>query len=466
MLDIGSNRKKNYNNTPNLPTKASMAVKKHLHWLLILGGVSVLGTVMGVLPHNAEATRAPEINAELPLPEVAAQAPTAIAPATTETVAAIAPEPKPEPPGVWHEATVMQGDSLSRIFSRSGLSAQELHRVTSDKTSADYLKKIFPGETIKLRVDEDQLAELVYDYEINKSLHIVRSETGELRSELIEIPLETRITHATATINDSLFLSAQSVGMSDAVTMELSNIFGWDIDFALDIRQGDSFTAIYEEVYLHGEKVRDGNIVAAEFINQGETYKAIRYTSPDNRTDYYTPEGDSMRKAFLRTPVAFSRISSRFDLRRKHPVLNRIRAHKGVDYAAPTGTPIKATGDGKIVHRGDKGGYGKTIVIQHGNTYSTLYAHMSSYKSGLKVGSRVKQGQTIGFVGSSGLATGPHLHYELQVNGVHRNPLTVKLPNAEPLPKQYMDDFKQHSKQLLAQIDTMKRTSLALADTQ
>lgn len=445
--------------------KASTMIKKNLHWALILGGVGVLGAGLGILPHDAEATRAPALNATAASNELPAAASfDSIDVSVDKALPAIA-EAEPEILGEWHEATVKSGDSLSRIFNRHGLSAQELYRVTSDKTSATYLKKIFPGDTIKLRIDEDRLTELVYAYEINQSLHIVRKDDA-FHAELIEIPLETRITHASATINDSLFLSAQAAGISDATTMELAGIFGWDVDFALDIRQGDSFSALYEEIYLNGEKIRDGKIIAAEFINQGESYKAVRYTSPDNRTDYYTPDGKSMRKAFLRTPVSFSRISSRFDLRRKHPVLNRIRAHKGVDYAAATGTPIKATGDGKIVHRGVKGGYGHTVIIQHGNTYSTLYAHMSSYKRGLKVGSRVKQGQVVGFVGSSGLATGPHLHYELRVNGVHRNPLTVKLPSAEPLPKKFMADFQQHSQQLLAQIDTMKPTSLALADTQ
>jgi murein DD-endopeptidase MepM/ murein hydrolase activator NlpD len=243
--------------------------------------------------------------------------------------------------------------------------------------------------------------------------------------------------------------------------MELANIFGWDIDFALDIRKGDRFTVLYEEMYVDGEDIGNGTILAAEFVNQGKRYHAVRYTDAGGKTDYYSLDGKSMRKAFLRTPVEFSRISSGFSLGRKHPILNKIRAHKGVDYAAATGTPIKVTGDGKIIFRGKKGGYGNTIIVQHGSKYSTLYAHMSKYRSGLTTGSRVKQGQIIGYIGSSGLATGPHLHYEFRVNDVHRDPLRVKLPGAEPLASKYREDFNKKAEALLAQLDLVRDVQLA-----
>jgi murein DD-endopeptidase MepM/ murein hydrolase activator NlpD len=272
---------------------------------------------------------------------------------------------------------------------------------------------------------------------------------------------ERRISNASGTINSSLFVAAQKAGLPDNLTMELANIFGWDIDFALDIREGDKFTILYEELYLDGEKVENGDILAAEFINSGKIFQAIRYTDQGGNTDYYSPDGKSMRKQFLRTPVEFSRISSGFSLGRKHPVLNRIRAHKGVDYAASTGTPIKATANGKIIHRGSKGGYGNAIIIQHGTQYSTLYAHMSRYKGGLRKGSRVKQGQIIGYVGSSGLATGPHLHYEFRVNGVHRDPLRVKLPGAPPLDKKYMADFKVKASNMIARLDRVRSVQVA-----
>ncbi len=429
---------------------------KHLHWVLILGGVASTGSAIALMATDAEAHRAPPpsaiTTAELPLPP------------RTETITT--PATAPEPEGELKRVKVEPGDSLARLFDRHGLSPQTLYRVTADPEVARRLRKIFPGDELELRIDSTgELQELVYEFELGKRLHIRRDDEGRYTPTLEERPLERRMAHASAVIEDSLFLSAQAAGLSDKLTMELAGIFGWDIDFALDIRKGDSFTVMYEELYLDGEKVRDGRIVAAEFINRGKAHQAIYFETSKGEGDYYAPDGRSMRKAFLRTPVAFTRISSRFNLRRKHPVLNKIRAHKGVDYAAPRGTPIKATGDGKVIHKGTKGGYGRTVILQHGSRYTTLYAHMSKYARGIRRGARVKQGQVIGYVGSSGLATGPHLHYEFRVDGAVRNPLTVKLPSAEPLPRKYRAAFAMRSKQLLARLDLIKRAQLALADT-
>ncbi|MCK4675759.1 MAG: peptidoglycan DD-metalloendopeptidase family protein, partial [Gammaproteobacteria bacterium] len=249
-------------------------------------------------------------------------------------------------------------------------------------------------------------------------------------------------------------LAGESAGISDNIIMELANIFGWDIDFALDIRKGDNFTVLYEELYRDGEKISDGKILAADFINDGKIYRAVRYKNPQtSESEYYTPDGKSMRKAFIRSPVHFSRISSGFNLKRKHPILLNKRPHRGVDYAAKSGTPIYAAGDGKVIFKGKKGGYGKVMILKHGSKYSSLYAHLKTYNRKLRVGSRVKQGQTIAYVGSTGLATGPHLHYEFRVNGVHRNPLTVRLPASNPVPKRYMDDFDLVTAPVIAQLD-------------
>jgi murein DD-endopeptidase MepM/ murein hydrolase activator NlpD len=243
--------------------------------------------------------------------------------------------------------------------------------------------------------------------------------------------------------------------------MELANIFGWDIDFALDLRKNDQFSILYEKQFVDGEEIAAGNILAAEFSNRGKIFRAVRFVDPKGHSNYFTPEGDSMRKTFLRTPVDFARISSRFNLKRKHPVLNRIRAHKGVDYAASTGTPIKTTGDGRIIFRGRKGGYGRVVIVQHGQRYTTLYAHLSKFHSKRRSGSYVKQGQTIGYVGMSGLASGPHLHYEFRVNGVHRNPLTVSLPHAKPIDRKYLAAFKQQAQPLMSQLNQIKTVRLA-----
>lgn len=245
--------------------------------------------------------------------------------------------------------------------------------------------------------------------------------------------------------------------------MEMASVFGYDVDFALDIRRGDRFVVVYDRLYKDGKKLRDGDILAAEFVNQDRELRAVRFTDADGNTAYYTPEGDSMRKAFIRTPLDVFRISSHFNPGRFHPVLNRIRSHKGTDYAAPTGTPIKATGEGRVVFAGVKGGYGNCVVLRHGSTYQTLYGHMSKIRSGIRTGASVKQGQIIGYVGSTGLATGPHLHYEFLVNGTHRNPVTVALPRANPVARADLPKFKNVSAPLMAQIETLSSAQFASA---
>jgi murein DD-endopeptidase MepM/ murein hydrolase activator NlpD len=244
--------------------------------------------------------------------------------------------------------------------------------------------------------------------------------------------------------------------------MNLAGIFAWDVDFVLDIRKGDDYYILYEEIYQEGKFVTSGQIVAAEFNNNGRTFQAIRYVDKDGRADYFTPEGRSVRKAFIRAPVDFTRISSSFNPQRRHPILNTIRAHRGVDYAAPGGTPIKAAGDGKIIHRGRHGGYGNAVIIQHGGNITTLYAHMSKFQSTAKLNGRVRQGDVIGYVGATGLATAPHLHYEYRLNGVHRNPRTVPLPQADPISDEYKADFLAAAEPILSELLQYKRTQLAL----
>jgi murein DD-endopeptidase MepM/ murein hydrolase activator NlpD len=363
----------------------------------------------------------------------------------------------------WESVIVRSGDSLSAIFTRAGLSPRTLHGVMNAGEAARSLRRIFPGDEISFLIADGELLAMRYAVDESTTLHVERN--GErYASSLLAKPLETRLTHARAVINSSLFLAGKEAGLSDRLIMELAGIFGWDIDFALDIRAGDRFSVVYEELYRDGEKIRTGAIVAAEFINQGRQVRAVRFQRPDGGADYYSPDGRSMRKAFLRSPVDFRRISSGFNPNRLHPVLGTNRPHRGVDYAAATGTPIRAAGDGRIVHHGWKGGYGRTIVIQHGSRYSTLYAHMNGYARGLSNGSRVRQGQVIGYVGSSGMATGPHLHYEFLVDGVHRNPVTVKLPDAEPIGKDLLAAFQEQTGPLVAKLDVIGRGELAASD--
>jgi murein DD-endopeptidase MepM/ murein hydrolase activator NlpD len=244
--------------------------------------------------------------------------------------------------------------------------------------------------------------------------------------------------------------------------MDMAGIFEWDIDFIQDVREGDTFTVIYEELWRDGVKLRDGEIVAAEFVNQGKPFRAARFRDSTGRAGYYTPEGRSVRKAFIRAPLNFTRISSNFNPSRRHPVLNTIRAHRGVDYAAPTGTPIRAAGDGKVLFRGVQGGYGNTIVLQHGSNITTLYGHLSRFGNA-RAGARVNQGDVIGYVGSSGLATGPHLHYEYRVNGAHRNPRTVSLPPADPIAADQQTAFTAATDSLWRQLDGFRSDASSTA---
>ena len=377
------------------------------------------------------------------------------APVDTEAPAARAPA---------HRVTVNSGDSLYLIFKRLGLPQRDLAMMTGSKPLRKKLARLAPGQEIEFYVDtQSRLTRLVHQLDRIRSLHVSRDGDTFTFEEVVEPP-EVAVAAVTGVIDSSLFEAGQRAGLSDAIIMQMAEIFGWDVDFALDIRAGDRFALIYEKQLKDGEEIGEGPIIAAEFMNRGRRLRALRYVDPTGHTEYFSEDGRSMRKAFLRTPVNFTRISSRFSFSRRHPILHKMRAHRGVDYAAPRGTAVKASGDGKVVFAGRKGGYGRTIILRHGSTYTTLYAHLSRFSKGIRSGKRVVQGQTIGYVGSTGLATGPHLHYEFRVRGTHRDPLKVKLPQAAPLAQGYMADFREKAKPLLAKLDLIGRTSIATAD--
>ncbi len=362
----------------------------------------------------------------------------------------------------WKSVQIKSGDTLASIFSDAGLDATTTYKVANLNEQTKKLTRIRPGQHISMLVDDDnKLVSLKYMPDLTQTLVLERQQDDSLSSDLLHHPLEPIPVYKSGEITSSLFEAAAKSDIPENIIMELAGIFGWDIDFALDIRKGDRFGIVYNELYKDGVKIRNGKILAAEFVNNGKLYKAVYYTDPKGESGYFTPEGKSMRKAFLRSPVKFSRISSRFTRKRWHPVLSKWRSHKGVDYAAARGTPIRASGDGKVKFKGTKGGYGKTVFIQHGNKYTTVYAHMSRYARGIKKGKRIKQGQVIGYVGSTGLATGPHLHYEFRVHGTHRNPLTVKLPAAEPIDKAYKTHFNQQIKTYLSMLHLMKDETVA-----
>lgn len=434
----------------------------HSHWLLLGMLLVVSGLFLSIRSNDNENDRSNQNeNASSPWVEtqsLALPSVTGDAAHPSETARESMREQVAEQ---WRTIKVKSGDSLATIFTRVGLNPQLLHTILSLGDETENLKRIHPGQIIKLKLaEQSQLVELMYDIDPTRSLRIWGNHAG-YQSTLIERPVERRVTQTAGVITSSLFEAAQQAGMADTLTMQLAGIFGWDIDFALDLRDGDRFSVVYDDLYVDDDHLRHGDILAAEFVNRGRTYQAVRYTDASGRSDYYTANGKSMRKAFLRTPVEFSRISSRFTTARFHPVLNQLRAHKGVDYAAPTGTPIKATGDGKITFVGIKGGYGKVIELQHGSRYSTLYGHMSRFANGVRNGTRIRQGQTIGYVGMTGLATGPHLHYEFHVDGVHRNPLTVQFPEAAPIAAEHKNDFLAKARTLLSQLESTKSPFVA-----
>ncbi len=357
------------------------------------------------------------------------------------------------------ELKIRRGDTLDRLFRRNDLSLGDLASLVALDDASPYLKKLIPGDELLIEHDDGRLMSLYRELDLTNSMKISRDGDGFV-TEMIERPLEVRRRTTHGRIASTLFESAVQAGLPDKTVMNLAGIFAWDVDFVLDIRAGDDYYVLYEQLYQDGVYLGDGEIIAAEFNNNGRTIQAIRYVDKQGRSDYFTPEGESVRKAFLRAPVDF-RVSSSFNPNRRHPVLKTVRPHRGTDYAAPLGTPIKATGDGKVIFRGVKSGYGNVVILQHGGNITTLYAHMSKFASQVRNGTRVRQGQTIGYVGKTGLVTGVHLHYEYRLNGVHRNSRTVKLPQADPIPPEYRDDFLSSVEPILDELLQNKQTRVA-----
>ena len=366
----------------------------------------------------------------------------------------------PEPEYETLTLTIRSGDTLDQLFRKHKLDIGNLVTIARLGEAGQQLRNIKPGDVFKITLDNGKLVSMYSALSLTSALKVDRQESG-FRAEVVARSIEKRKRLAYGVIEASLFESAATAGLSDKLIMNIAGIFAWDVDFVLDIRTGDKYYVQYEEIWQDGKYVTDGEIIVAEFNNNGRTHRAIRFVDDTGNTDYYTPEGLSVRKAFIRTPVDFTRISSNFNPRRRHPILNTIRAHRGVDYAAPRGTPIKASGDGKVIFRGIKNGYGNAVILQHGGNITTLYAHMSKYATNVRVGSRVKQGQTIGYVGATGLATANHLHYEYRINGVHRNPRTVALPKANPIAEKYRQQFLSTAAPILAELEHFKKTQFA-----
>lgn len=355
-------------------------------------------------------------------------------------------------------AEIKRNDSLFSILKRLGIEEKNIVTlVNSDRSNL--LAQIKIGKTLEVGIsDFNKVISLNYIKDFKSGVRAKKS--GEVYEiEEYELNTEKYRVFKNIEINNSLYVDGLKEGLPDSVIMDLVYIFGWDIDFVHDIRPGDSYSLIYEEVFVNGEKKLDGDILIAEFINRDRTHTAIRYKLQNGFSEYFSLEGRNVKKAFLRSPVKFSYISSSYNLKRRHPILHKIRAHTGVDYAASRGTPVRTTGDGTVVFADKKGGYGNLVEIKHTEDYSTRYAHLNKFHSKIKVGGKVKQSETIGYVGRTGTATGDHLHYEFRVNGKHTNPLTVKLPNAKPIHENDKDSYGLHAKKILADLKNYQNLS-------
>jgi len=357
----------------------------------------------------------------------------------------------------WESFTVRSGQSLDGIFRKQGFSANTLHRIMTVNGDTKKLKNIRPGDLFEFQRHEDGSLKRMR-YAIDEDRYLIIDYDGQRAVASSEArDIIAAITETSGTITSSLFLAGKRAGLSDGMVMKLANLFGWDIDFVLDIREGDRFFLIYEKVYRDGSFLRDGEIIGATFINQGEKFQALRFDI-DGQAQYFAPDGRNMRKAFLRAPLNFAYISSSFNPKRYHPILKRVKAHNGIDYKAPKGTPVYAAGDGKVI-RSDYSKYnGHHVFIQHANSIVTKYLHFT--RRTVKKGQRVKQGQVIGYVGATGLAQAPHLHYEFLLNGVHRNPRTVALPKADPLGKTQLAEFQQKAAPVLSELSRLESASV------
>jgi murein DD-endopeptidase MepM/ murein hydrolase activator NlpD len=359
---------------------------------------------------------------------------------------------------------VKSGDNLSTLFTKAGLSAQHVLAITNSTTDTKALTDLRPGNNLAFDIsDEGKLLSFEVIKSPLESLSFQRNAEGKYDYEHILREPTVSPVYKEAVITDSLFLAANRSKVPVKYALELAGIFGGVVDFIQDTREGDSFSLIYEERFLDDQFVGTGRILAAQFVNQGKVHRAVRYESADGSSNFYSPDGESMRKAFLLNPVEFTRISSGFTTARRHPILNTIRAHKGTDYAAPKGTQVVATADGKVTFVGRSGSFGKLIVIQHGDRVVTKYAHLNDYAKGLRVGTQVRQNDVIGYVGATGSATGPHLHYEFLLDGVHRNSQTIldQLPRAQSIADSELPRFRAQTAALLAMLDERGKQSVA-----
>ena len=374
------------------------------------------------------------------------------------------PEPSADADQVfWREERFGRGDTISDLLARLGVNDEEARAFLLKVKSGRSMQLLRPGTTVQARTADDGTL-LALRYITDKGRLIGFEKQGaEFAPVEQQLSLSPEQQMKSGEIRSSLFAATDAAGLSDNVATQIADVFAGDIDFHRDLRRGDKFTVIYEMFYHEGRAIKSGRLLAAEFINQGRSFRTVWYQDAEGKGGYYTPDGKNLRKAFLRSPLEFSRISSGFAMR-FHPILHQWRTHKGIDYAAPVGTHVKATADGTVEYAGRQNGYGNVVTLKHQSGISTSYAHLSSITAGLHKGSRVQQGDVIGHVGQTGWATGPHLHYEFRVNNEVRNPLKVALPAALPIPPQQMAAFNNVSGPMAAKLNLLKNTNLALIE--
>lgn len=424
--------------------------KLKLRWFVAMSSLPLLGVVsaFGIMPQTAIITAAPKIVVEeIALPQAA--------PLAGDTAT------------FWRNERVQRGDTVAELLRRMNVEDAVASAYLRNDRAAESLRRLATGKTVQAETGADG-ALLALRYLDNGGNQVVIEKSAGspagFTASVLPPQLEQRLFMRTGVIKTTLFEATDAAGLPDATAKQMTDIFGGDIDFHRDLRKGDKFSVSYEVTYSNGEPVRNGRIQAAEFVNQGKTYRAIFFQGDSAHGDYYTPDGKSVRKAFLRSPVEFSRISSGFTSARFHPILKKWRAHKGVDYAAPIGTRVKVTADGTVAFVGQQSGYGNVIMVNHQSRYTTVYGHLSRFAKGLHRGQHVVQGELIGYVGMTGWATGPHLHYEFRVDGQQRDPLRVALPNATPISASQKSAFEEASRRLTDRLGLLDNTSLAKLD--
>lgn len=421
--------------------------KLRLRWLVAMSSLPLLGvvTAFGIMPQSEIATSPLKTVVE----EIALPAAT-LAPASTTTF--------------WRNERVQRGDTVAELLRRMNVEDTAADEYLRGNPAAESFRQLAVGKSIQAETGANGEL-LALRYLSNSGTQIVIDRNGgTFKTSELPAQLEQRVFMRTGEIKTTLFDATDEAGLPDAAANQLAEIFGGDIDFHRDLRKGDKFSVTYEMTYSNGEPVRVGRIQAAEFINQGKPYRVVYFQTDSTHGDYYTPDGKSVRKAFLRSPMEFSRISSGFTPARFHPILKMWRAHKGVDYAAPIGTKVKVTADGFISFVGKQGGYGNVIMVNHQGRYSTVYGHLSRFANGLHRGQRVGQGEIIGYVGMTGWATGPHLHYEFRMDGQQRDPLRVALPDATPISASQKTAFAEATRSLTDRLGLLSNVSLAKLD--